>query len=368
MNRESSPSFPVTDSMERSLDEIIQTNVQLAAQTTIGLGGPALFFAHCESQDELRGILLYARAHHLRFMIMGGGSNIVFPDRGFDGMVIRIGLKGRRFETISDGVVLDAAAGEEWDPLVEESVRRSLTGIECLSGIPGFVGATPMQNVGAYGQEVAGTIQSVEALDLGSLKIVEFSNAECQFAYRQSRFKAADKDRFVITRVKFLLQPDTPPILRYPELRKTIEVQHGGAADLATVRATVLSLRRGKSMVIDSGDPNTRSVGSFFMNPIVEKDFLDRLQAKWNGDGNRERIPFYPEGEKTKIPAAWLVEQSGFRKGMRRGGVGISSNHALALVNYGGTSGELLDLAREIREEVSRKFSIHLQIEPSIVN
>jgi len=301
-------------------------------------------------------------------MLLGGGSNVIFPDDGFDGLVIGVCMKGYRFERVAQGILLDAAAGEEWDPLVSEAVTKGFAGIECLSGIPGLVGATPIQNVGAYGQEVADTIRSVEAIDLRSMKDVQFSNMDCQFSYRQSRFKVVDKDRFVITRVRFLLQPDGKPSLTYPELRKQIESRHPGSVDLGTVRQTVLALRRGKSMVLDPADPNCRSVGSFFMNPIVSREFFETLQRDLNRSGTPAEIPSFPgQQNAVKIPAAWLVEHSGFSKGFRKGGVGISANHALALVNHGGTTRELLGLAEEIREAVKRKFSILLQIEPSII-
>ena len=354
--------------MGRSTEEIIQEKVPLAGKTTIGLGGTAKLFAHCESVEELTSVLNHAIRDRLRFTILGGGSNVIFPDGDFDGLVIRIGMKGYRFETVSGGVLLDTAAGEEWDPLVSECVARRLGGIECLSGIPGLVGATPMQNVGAYGQEVAETIQTVEALDLSSMKPVEFTNADCQFGYRQSRFKRTDKGRFVITRVKFLLNPDGRPALRYAELRKQVESRKSGSVDLATVREIVLTLRKEKSMVIDPDDPNCRSVGSFFMNPVVTRKIFLELQQRWGESGGVSDIPSFPEGDDLKIPAAWLVEQSGFRKGFRKGGVGISANHALALVNYGGSTSELLSLADGIIEAVQRRFSILLQVEPSVVS
>ena len=346
----------------------MKEGIVLAGRTTIGLGGKARLFAQCESVDELRSALTYASRNQIRFMLLGGGSNVIFPDEGFDGLVIGVFMKGYRFEPVAEGILLDAAAGEEWDPLVSESVAKGFAGIECLSGIPGLVGATPIQNVGAYGQEVADTIRSVEAIDLRSMNDVHFDNMDCQFDYRQSRFKGIDKDRFAITRVTFLLHPGGKPSLAYPELRKHIESRHPGSVDIATVRQTVLALRKGKSMVLDPADPNCRSVGSFFMNPIVSREFFETLQRDLSRSGAPAGIPSFPGHANTvKIPAAWLVEHSGFRKGFRKGGVGISANHALALVNHGGTAKQLLALAEEIREAVKRKYSIMLQIEPSII-
>jgi UDP-N-acetylmuramate dehydrogenase len=250
-------------------------------------------------------------------------------------------------------------------------VAKGLQGLECLSGIPGCAGATPIQNVGAYGQEVADTIVTVQALDRRTLEPVEFDAAECRFGYRTSRFKAtADRDRYIITRVAYRLRTAGAPALRYPELRRAVEASPDFAsltptAALQAVRTTVLALRRGKSMVIDPADPESRSVGSFFMNPVLDDLAMQRVRGRWAASGGAGEVPFFPAGDgRAKVPAAWLVEQAGFPRGTERAGVGVSRNHALALVNRGGTTHALLALAAEITEAVEARFGIALEREP----
>jgi len=272
-----------------------------------------------------------------------------------------------------DGVIVEAAAGEPWDELVARTIGEGLGGLECLSGIPGLVGATPIQNVGAYGQEVSETIVRVTALDRATLEERTFAGSACAFRYRQSRFKSADANRYVITGVTFRLRKDATPAVRYAELQKYFQEQgtkgprdHGRPA-LEEVRAAVLTLRRRKSMVIDPTDANSRSAGSFFMNPILAADELEGVRRRWTSAGGKEPMPVFPSDEGTKIPAAWLVEHAGFPKGSRRGGAGISSNHALALVNRGGTTRELLALASAIQEAVMERFGVKLEREPVLM-
>ena len=275
--------------------------------------------------------------------------------------------------TFAAPLLVTAAAGEEWDFFVKQCVARGLAGIECLSGIPGLVGATPIQNVGAYGQEVQDTIVSVKALDRTTGEPEEFANADCKFGYRQSRFKSSDVDSYVITEVTFRLRKSGRPEIRYPELRRSIDLTieldslSDGEPVLQAVRDAVLNLRRNKSMVVDPNDPNSRSVGSFFMNPLLTSEELEILRARWLAAGRTDPLPTFPSNGMTKVPAAWLVEQSGFRKGFRAGGVGISQNHSLALVNYSGSSKELMNLASRVEHAVSEKFGIILQREPVVV-
>ena len=354
------------------LAELIKHDIPLAGLTTIGLGGNAKLFVTCDTQDHVREAIRYARKQQMHCQIIGGGSNIIFGDSGFDGLVMKIGIKGVTLEDVGTDVHLSAAAGEEWDRLVTFCVQRGLSGIECLSGIPGLVGAVPIQNVGAYGQEVRDSIVSVLAIDIKTLEDREFSNEECQFGYRQSRFKRGVRDRFVVSRVTFRLKKNGRPSIRYPELRKHIDASFeleklpDGYESLNAVRNSVLALRRNKSMVLDPADENTRSVGSFFMNPIVNRSAFSGIQERWKGSGGS--IPSFPAEGGVKIPAAWLVENSGFHKGFRKGGVGISENHALALVNRGGTSAELIALAREIQQAVRDRFGISLEPEPVLVS
>jgi len=320
----------------------------------MGLGGPARYWAECASLDEMRACLTWAAGAGLPVQVLGGGSNVLFADAGYSGLVLKVGLRG----VVFNGATVEVAAGEDWDGLVQCCVERGLAGVECLSGIPGSVGATPIQNVGAYGQEVKDTIVAVRVLDRQTLAEVAFAPAECDFAYRQSRFKGADRDRFIVTAVTYRLDAGGQPQIRYPELRRHLSGEH---PTLATVRDAVLALRRRKSMVIDPQDPNSRSVGSFFLNPVIDAEAFAALKGRY------PRIPHFPAAAGVKVPAAWLVEQAGFHKGLQRGAVGISQRHALALVNRGGTTRQVLALAAEIRDAVEQTFGIRLEREPVLV-
>lgn len=350
-----------------------RTDVPLADLTTIRLGGNAKYFARCRTLDEIRSALRFARNGKIPVQVLGGGSNIIFPDAGFDGLVLSVGLEGVTFEDEGRNTFVNAAAGETWDSLVQTCVEKNLAGVECLSGIPGSVGATPIQNVGAYGQEVKETISRVKALDRASLDLVELSPENCGFGYRTSRFKTEDRDRFVVVEVTYRLAKNGRPTIGYDELKRQIELrrkeseeEETGEPGLKETREAVLAIRRKKSMVVDNNDPNSHSVGSFFVNPVLSEEeygnFLDRLKGN-----EMEQAPAFSSDGGTKLSAAWLVENSGFRKGYRNGGAGISSNHALALVNYGGTTEELLSLAAEIEKAVFKKFGIVLKKEAVVV-
>jgi UDP-N-acetylmuramate dehydrogenase len=318
--------------------------VELAALTTLRLGGPAASFVEVYEEAEL---IEQARDAGL---IVAGGSNLVVADEGVPGKVVRIATRGIE----RDGTRLTVAAGEDWDTLVQQCVDDGLQGFECLSGIPGSVGATPIQNVGAYGQEVAETVVKVRVYDRQTGEIEEMSAQECGFGYRTSVFKY--HDRRVVLSVTFALR-DTGVSgpLRYAELARALDVPVGESARLEDVRAAVLQLRRGKGMVIDPDDPDSVSAGSFFTNPILEKA----------PDG----APTWPEPDgRVKTSAAWLIENAGFHKGYGNGRVGISSKHTLALVNRGGaTTIELLQLAHEIADGVHGRFGVALHPEPVLV-
>jgi UDP-N-acetylmuramate dehydrogenase len=349
----------------------IRRQVPLAPYTTLDLGGPARYFAECASEAQVRAALMWARERGLRVAVLGGGSNVVFGDGGFPGLVLRVAIGSVEFRDGSaPGVV--AGAGAEWDAVVRGAVERGWAGVECLSGIPGSVGGTPIQNVGAYGQEVSQTLLSVACLDRSTLERRVFDRDECGFGYRSSRFKRQDRDRYVVLEVGFRLERGASPRLEYPELRdavaRTSPLEGLPPVEaLRLVRESVLALRRRKSMVLDPADPNTRSAGSFFMNPVVTAAAFAELEARWKSSGRDGRIPAYPAEAGVKLSAAWLVEQAGFAKGHRRGGVGVSSRHALALVNYGGTAAELLALGDAIAEAVAERFGIRLEMEPQIV-
>ena len=350
---------------------LIQRDVPLSGYTTIGLGGSARYFAACRTTGEIQETLKFAREQRLPVQILAGGSNVIYPDEGFDGLILWIKLRGTSFVPSGNHTLVSAAAGEPWDNFARECVERDLTGIECLSGIPGSVGATPIQNVGAYGQEVRDTIVSLNAVHRETLEEVQFAATECSFGYRMSRFKSVDAERYVVTRVTFALTNHGTPVIRYAELsdylRSTFpDVQDGGGISPGKVRSAVIALRKRKSMVIDAGDPNSRSVGSFFMNPVLSAEEFKELQRRWERH-SRGSIPTFPAEGGVKIPAAWLVERAGFPRGFRSGGAGISSNHSLALVNFGGTTREVLHLAAEIEQAVQTTFAITLQREPVVV-
>jgi UDP-N-acetylmuramate dehydrogenase len=318
--------------------------VELAALTTLRLGGPAASYVEVYDEAEL---IEQARDAAL---IMAGGSNVVVADDGVPGKVVRIATRGVE----RDGTTLTVAAGEDWDALVARCVEDGLQGFECLAGIPGSVGATPIQNVGAYGQEVAETVQSVRVFDRETGRVEEMSAADCGFAYRSSIFKY--HDRRVVLSVTFRLHEsgESGP-LRYGELARTLDVPAGASAPLEDVRAAVLELRRGKGMVIDPGDPDSVSAGSFFTNPILAKAPTG--------------APTWPEPDgRVKTSAAWLIEHAGFHKGYGNGRVGISTKHTLALVNRGGaTTTELMALAHEIADGVQQRFGVALHPEPVLV-
>ncbi|PYO67436.1 MAG: UDP-N-acetylenolpyruvoylglucosamine reductase [Gemmatimonadetes bacterium] len=351
---------------------LLREQEPLAQHTTLGLGGPARYFHECTTEAELREALTWARERRLRVQIMGGGSNLVVVDAGFPGLVLKLAIGGIALRETTQGVELTAAAGVEWDALVRQVVERGWTGIECLSGIPGTVGATPIQNVGAYGQEIAETLVSVRCLERAGLTEVVFPRDQCEFAYRSSRFKSRDHDHYIVLDITLRLYRDRLPQLRYAELAQAVrhhgELERLAPADaVSVVRNTVLELRRRKSMVLDPTDPNGRSVGSFFMNPVLSADAFERLVHRWGAAGEGDGIPTFPADGRVKVPAAWLIEHAGFGRGYRRGGVGISTRHALALVNHGGTTAELLALAEAIERAVYERFGVRLEREPVVV-
>ena len=356
----------------------LRHDVPLAPLTTLGLGGPASHLADAGDAAGVREALDWSRERDVPVLVLGGGSNVILPDAGFEGLVLRARAPGVSFEEgagrgeAAGRVVVRAGAGVPWDEVVRASVERGLVGIECLSGIPGWCGAAPMQNIGAYGQELAETLVAVTAYDRDDGEVVRLPSDACGFGYRTSCFKAADRDRFVILSLELALAPDARPRPRYPELAEAVARE----ADLATlspgeavrlVRERVLALRRAKSMVIDPDDPDTRSAGSFFLNPVLSARAFDGLVERLAEHGIAAPVPSYPSPGGVKVPAAWLVERAGFRKGERRGGVGISSVHALALVNRDGTAAELLELAASIQDAVERISGLRLEIEPTIV-
>jgi UDP-N-acetylmuramate dehydrogenase len=386
----------------------VRGQAALADYTTLRLGGPARRLVEATTEAEIVAEVRAADERGEPLLVLGGGSNLVVADEGFGGTVVHVATSGVRHVIAgqdparqgvsgpgvsgpgADAVELTVAGGEDWDSVVAACVGEELAGLECLSGIPGLAGATPIQNVGAYGQEVAERIISVRVYDRERGAVTDLAGADCGFGYRTSAFKrsvqtvpapgepAAVTGRFVVLSVRFLLVRDrlSAPV-RYAELARALGVAEGGRAPLAAVRSAVLGLRRGKGMVLDPDDPDTRSVGSFFINPVLDRGHLATVERAAHAVlGPGARVPCHPAGDgRVKVSAAWLIEQAGFRKGYPAAGAGagatgarISSKHTLALVNPGGaTAASLLALAREVRAGVRETFGVELASEPVLV-
>jgi UDP-N-acetylmuramate dehydrogenase len=338
--------------------------VRLAPYTTLRLGGPARAYTEARSEDELVEIVAEADRAGEAVLVLGGGSNLVVSDDGFDGLAVRVTGAGVRVGADGERVLVTAEAGEDWDALVARCVAEGWSGVECLSGIPGLVGSTPIQNVGAYGQEVAQTIVGVRVHDRVAGLTRDLTAAECGFAYRHSSFKE-DPGRHVVLAVTYALRrSELSGPVAYKELAVRLGVEIGARVPLADARAAVLELRRGKGMVLDPADPNTRSAGSFFTNPILTTAEAADLERRAPGHPRWDM----PDGS-IKVPAAWLIENAGFPKGYEKGAVRISTKHTLALTNPSGvaTTRDLLALAREVREGVREKFGVLLVNEPVMV-
>jgi UDP-N-acetylmuramate dehydrogenase len=335
-----------------------EEHVRLAGFTTLGVGGAARWFAQTVTEADVVDAVAFANDRHVPLFVLGGGSNLLVSDEGFPGLVLQMGIAG--VERVGD--VLRVGAGVVWDEFVQQMVAAGLQGVECLAGIPGTVGGTPVQNVGAYGQEVSETIVSVRCFDTQALQYVELSNAECGFAYRTSRFNTTERGRYIVTRVDFRLREAGAPCLKYADLKKHFEGK--AASSLADVAEAVRTIRRGKGMVVNAGDPNSRSAGSFFRNPIVGEEVL--LKASEAAGVGVDAVPHWPVGEGLiKLPAAWLLEQAGFVRGYVMGRAGISSRHTLAVINRGeATAADIIALRERIVETVRLKFGIELEQEP----
>jgi UDP-N-acetylmuramate dehydrogenase len=405
----------------------IEENKPLAPLTTLGIGGPARWFADARSEEDVAEAAEWAGVRSIPLFVLGGGSNLLVADAGFDGLVLRVGLKGivsgasgELVQGIPSGaearedfggsmnglervpfhsepapftpepvpfapkpgpvareidsaeMIYAVAAGESWDEVVRRAVEDDCAGIECLAGIPGTVGGTPVQNVGAYGQEVASTIERVRVFDLQERAFVELSNEECGFAYRRSVMNSSRRGRYVVTRVDYLLRRSGDATIRYAELTRALEMARGKDASepsLAEVAATVRELRRGKGMLLQAGDADCRSAGSFFKNPVVSEEKYSRIRAASGEEPPRFAVEQGTElvtfPALVKVPAAWLVERAGFQKGYAPGAAGVSTRHTLALVNRGGaTAADVMRLAEEIVDAVASKFDVRLEMEP----
>jgi UDP-N-acetylmuramate dehydrogenase len=346
---------------------LLEENKPLAPLTTFGIGGPARWFVQAHHEADIVEAADWARSYRVPLFVLGGGSNLLVADHGFHGLVLHIALRG------INAAPADAhpgrfavAAGEDWDTFVDHAIAANCAGIECLAGIPGTVGGTPVQNVGAYGQEVASVITRVRAYDLHAMAFVELTAAECAFAYRRSRFNSEDRGRFLVTRVWFELQPHGAPTLRYADLQRAFPPQ--AQPTLAEVAAAVRRIRQSKGMLLVDGDPDCRSAGSFFKNPIVSAAQADRVAILAGA-----APPHFPAGPNApagsvKLPAAWLIEQAGFPKGYTLGRAGLSSRHTLALINRGhATAADILALAEQIQSAVYDRFAVTLECEPVLL-
>lgn len=381
--------------MTRDSLEILEY-IPLAPLTTLGVGGHARFFVSARSVAEVEEAIGFAKNRQLDLFILGGGSNVVISDRGFNGLVLRIAVDGiderqadaatsavKHVQTAAPGlqpsdlsdantaesasglVTLDVGAGVDWDDFVAICVSKNYGGVECLSGVPGSVGGTPVQNVGAYGQEVSETIVSVLAYDLHQRRVHVLQKEDCGFSYRTSVFNSTQRGRYVILRVTYTLQLGSPAALRYADLQQLFAST--GRPTLAEVREAILKIRASKGMVINPHDPDSRSVGSFFKNPVLSAEQFAQLVQKAAARGLN--VPCYPAlSQQSKISAAWLVENSGFHKGYFEGAVGISTKHALAIVNRGrARAEEIIALRDEIQTKVEQTWGVRLDPEPVFV-
>jgi len=348
----------------------IQENVPLAPLTTLQVGGSARYFAELRREDEVREAAQFAKTRELALFVLGGGSNLVVADSGWPGLALRVAIGGITTQTTDapgNAVLFSVGAGVNWDDFVAHAVVQNCAGVECLSGIPGSVGGTPVQNVGAYGQEVADTIESVRALDLKEDRMVVLPKPACGFRYRTSIFNTTERGRYIILRVNYRLKRGGAPSLKYADLQKHFAerlAEKKTPPSLAETREAVREIRRSKGMLLVPGDEDCRSAGSFFKNPVLSEAQFRDLAERAKSEGLE--IPSYPALDaQRKVSAAWLVEHSGFSKGYGLGAVGISHKHALALINRGDAkASDIVDLKDEIRHGVQKAWGILLEPEP----
>jgi UDP-N-acetylmuramate dehydrogenase len=352
----------------------IQENVPLAPLTTLQVGGAARYFAELKREDEVREAAQFAKTRNLPFFVLGGGSNLVVADSGWPGLVLKIAIGGVTSPATSDAALFSVGAGVNWDDFVAQTIVQNCAGVECLSGIPGSVGGTPVQNVGAYGQEVADTIESVRSFDLKEDRIVVLPNPACGFRYRTSIFNTTERGRYIILRVNYRLKRGGAPSLKYADLQKCFaenftdsSVEKKMLPSLAEVREAVRTIRRTKGMLLVPGDEDCRSAGSFFKNPMLTEEQFEDLAERAESKGLE--IPSYPAlNAQRKVSAAWLVEHSGFSKGYAAGAASISRKHALALINRGDAkASDIVILKDEVQQGVLGAWGIQLEPEPVFV-
>ena len=341
----------------------MQSGVPLAPRSSLRVGGPARWFTVASSSEDVAGAHVWSRAHGVPMVVLGGGTNVVVADAGLDALVVAVQPRGLAIVENGEMLQVTAAAGEPWDAVVEASVARGGAGLECLSGIPGLAGGTPIQNVGAYGQDVSGAIEQVTAFDTIAGVTTRIAAEDCGFAYRTSRFKGRDAGRFVVCEVGFRLWK-RPPTTSYADVTASLERRGIATPSVADVRAAVLEIRRRKAMVIDPSDPDTRSVGSFFTNPVITADDAERVAVRAGAVA-----PAFPQADgRVKVPAAWLIERAGYAKGTREGAVGLSSKHTLAIVTRdGATAADVIGFAGRVARRVETRFGVRLRPEPVLL-
>ena len=346
----------------------VQENIPLAPLTTFRIGGPARFYVEAKSIADVEAAVHFARTRDVPLFILGGGSNLLVADSGWPGLVMKVAIDGieRRASEGEGKAIFDVGAGESWDHFVSHAVSAHCAGVECLSGIPGSLGGTPVQNVGAYGQEVSETIESVQVFDRKDNQVRELCNEACGFSYRSSIFNTTERGRFIILRVTYALTPGGQPHLEYADLERHFE-GWGTSPNLAETREAVRHIRARKGMLIVEGDPDCQSAGSFFKNPVLSEQQHQDLNKR--AEAKKLTIPSYPALEKQhKVSAAWLVEHSGFARGYTLGRTGISSKHTLAIVNHGGaTAVEILSLKNQVQQRVEEIWGVLLETEPVFV-
>jgi UDP-N-acetylmuramate dehydrogenase len=344
-------------------DPSIQSDVALAPRCSLRVGGSARWFSTASSPDDVAAAHAWSAARGVPMVVLGGGTNVVVSDRGLDALVVAVQPRGLSVVEDCAGVTVTAGAGEPWDDVVAATVARGAAGLECLSGIPGLTGGTPIQNVGAYGQDVSGAIEYVSAFDTRSNETARIPAAACDFAYRSSRFKARDAGRFVVCGVGFRLRKG-PPTTVYADVTAALARQGLTEPTVADVRDTVIAIRRRKAMIIDEADPDTRSVGSFFTNPVMAASDVERVASRAGAVP-----PAFPQADgRVKVPAAWLIEHAGFAKGAREGAVGLSSKHTLAIVTHdGATAADVIRFAAGVARRVETLFGARLRPEPVLL-
>ena len=345
---------------------LLHENILLAPLTTFKVGGPARFFVEAKTIEDVREALEFAVSKNLKLFVLGGGSNLLVSDKGWPGLVLRIGIPGIQEISKNGRTLFAVGAGEEWDKFVGHVVGKKYAGVECLSGIPGSVGGTPVQNVGAYGQEVAETIESVQALEVATLKVCEIAKKDCGFSYRTSIFNSTQRGRYIILKTTYSLQLGSAPKIEYADLKKYF-AGWNEQPTLADTRDAVRQIRTSKGMLITPGDPDCQSAGSFFKNPILTAEQHDELLRRAAIKGLQ--VPSYPALEsQKKVSAAWLVEHSGFGRGFIAGRAGISRKHALAIVNRdNATAFDIINLKEQIQSRVKEIWGIQLEPEPVMV-